>query len=422
MTENPVAVIDENIAWFDQFTVIIVTNIPAPALQKLAAHLYPKNIPLLVVTSVGLIGSIRIQVKEHTIIESKPDNSLPDLRITEPWDKLKEYCENIELNELDDSAHGHIPYIVILYQVLQQWKQTHDGKVPQTYKEKQEFKNLVVEGRRSDEEGNYAEAITEVKNAWLLPEIPEWIEELISSEKCTNQNATTFWLCILALKQFIDDHKALPLSGSLPDMSSDTVSYQTIQSLYKDKANEDYNAMSHYVDNVCKISGKPRSDISEEYLRLVCKNAQFLRCVATRSMAQEFELSADNGMKITEAIECDMYGTPKWYLVLRGYSKFQIDYNRAPGVCVKDLDEDCKVLKRYCDEICQGLGVSTGLVSHESVQEICRFGGGEIHTISATLGGVAAQEIIKLITKQLVPFNNTFLLDGITCTATTFEV
>ena len=52
----------------------------------------------------------------------------------------------------------------------------------------------------------------------------------------------------------------------------------------------------------------------------------------------------------------------------------------------------------------------------------CRFGGGEIHTISAALGGLAAQEIIKLVTSQLVPFDNTLILDGINCTSTTFEI
>mmetsp|Transcript_11308 Transcript_11308/g.13986 ORF Transcript_11308/g.13986 Transcript_11308/m.13986 type:complete len:118 (+) Transcript_11308:1282-1635(+) len=117
-----------------------------------------------------------------------------------------------------------------------------------------------------------------------------------------------------------------------------------------------------------------------------------------------------------------MYGTPKWYLLLRGYQRFQTNYNRAPGADENDLDADRIALKNYCDEICKELEVSGGFVSDEAVQELCRFGGGEVHTISATLGGIVAQECIKLITAQLVPFNNTYLLDGITCNATTFEV
>ena len=107
----------------------------------------------------------------------------------------------------------------------------HEGRLPSTYKEKQEFKTFVLQGRRIENEQNYHEASTEVKNAYLLPEVPEWVEELLQSEKCTEQEASPFWLCVLALKQFVDKHKVLPLSGSLPDMSSDTLSYQTIQKL-----------------------------------------------------------------------------------------------------------------------------------------------------------------------------------------------
>lgn len=40
-----------------------------------------------------------------------------------------------------------------------------------------------------------------------------------------------------------------------------------------------------------------------------------------------------------------MYGTPKWYLLLRAYAMFQSDRNRAPGVSTADLDEDVKTIK-----------------------------------------------------------------------------
>ena len=52
----------------------------------------------------------------------------------------------------------------------------------------------------------------------------------------------------------------------------------------------------------------------------------------------------------------------------------------------------------------------------------CRFGGGEIHTTSATLGGIVAQEIIKLITFQLVPLDSTLILDGMNCTTAMFRI
>jgi len=51
----------------------------------------------------------------------------------------------------------------------------------------------------------------------------------------------------------------------------------------------------------------------------------------------------------------------------------------------------------------------------------CRFGAAELHNIAAFMGGVGSQEVIKLITHQFVPVNNTFLYNGIngTCSSET---
>jgi len=54
--------------------------------------------------------------------------------------------------------------------------------------------------------------------------------------------------------------------------------------------------------------------------------------------------------------------------------------------------------------------------SHESIRlaarEVSRASG-ELHNIAAITGGMAAQEIIKIITKQYVPVDNTCVFDGI---------
>ena len=43
----------------------------------------------------------------------------------------------------------------------------------------------------------------------------------------------------------------------------------------------------------------------------------------------------------------------------------------------------------------------------------CRYGGSELHNVAAVLGGVVAQEALKLLTHQFVPLNNTFVFNGI---------
>jgi amyloid beta precursor protein binding protein 1 len=50
----------------------------------------------------------------------------------------------------------------------------------------------------------------------------------------------------------------------------------------------------------------------------------------------------------------------------------------------------------------------------KAAKEVARAKGGELHNISAMTGGMVAQEVIKIITKQYIPIDNTCILDGIT--------
>lgn len=46
-------------------------------------------------------------------------------------------------------------------------------------------------------------------------------------------------------------------------------------------------------------------------------------------------------------------------------------------------------------------------------QEVSRAAGGELHNVSAVTGGMVAQEVIKIVTKQYIPVDNTCIFDGI---------
>lgn len=44
--------------------------------MPLSKRLWESDIPLLLCRSIGFLGYLRIQLKEHTIIESHPDNEV----------------------------------------------------------------------------------------------------------------------------------------------------------------------------------------------------------------------------------------------------------------------------------------------------------------------------------------------------------
>ena len=107
----------------------------------MAEYLWSENIPLISIRSFGLIGFIRIIAQEHNgnfilfklkriffsnfqsiVIEAHPDNALPVLRLDQPFEELKNYCNSIDLNSLNETEHSHVPFLLILYKYLEIWK------------------------------------------------------------------------------------------------------------------------------------------------------------------------------------------------------------------------------------------------------------------------------------------------------------
>ncbi len=62
------------------------------------------------------------------------------------------------------------------------------------------------------------------------------------------------------------------------------------------------------------------------------------------------------------------------------------------------------------------------LLKDEHVHEVCRYGGAELHSVAAFLGGCAAHEAIKLLTGQYVPIDNIVLYNAVTSNVSTFKV
>lgn len=130
--------------------------------------------------------------------------------------------------------------------------------------------------------------------------------------------------------------------------------------------------------------------------------------------------------------------------MLRGMDKFQAEYNSYPGEFDDQVEPDivklkvpsfnllielsCIMITVFCNQItlqtCLTKLLSEWgcgpLAKDDYVHEFCRFGGAELHSVSAFLGGLAAQETIKLITNQYKPVHNTFIYDAVTSNSGTF--
>ena len=134
-----------------------------------------------------------------------------------------------------------------------------------------------------------------------------------------------------------------------------------------------------------------------------------------------------------------------WYFALRAADVFYSHKFRYPGSFTNNapasseaLAKDAHDVFQYLHELC----TTTCLVPAESLQsltnpgslaedgsepiitkdhaiEITRDGGIELHNISSLIGGIAAQEAVKVITNIYQPLNNTYVFNGIqSCGAT----
>ncbi|KAL4620138.1 hypothetical protein ACB092_06G131800 [Castanea dentata] len=77
------------------------------------------------------------------------------------------------------------------------------------------------------------------------------------------------------------------------------------------------------------------------------------------------------------------------------------------------MDEDISRLKTTAVGLLSDLGCNGSTLAEDLINEICRFGATELHAVSAFIGGIASQEVIKLITRQFVPMPGTFIFNGI---------
>ncbi|XP_021076512.1 NEDD8-activating enzyme E1 regulatory subunit [Mus pahari] len=402
--ESPENLLDNDPSFFCRFTIVVATQLLESTLLRLADVLWNSQIPLLICRTYGLVGYMRIIVKEHPVIESHPDNALEDLRLDKPFPELREHFQSYDLDHMEKKDHSHTPWIVIIAKYLAQWYNETNGRIPKSYKEKEDFRDLIRQGILKNENGapedeeNFEEAIKNVNTALNTTQIPSSIEDIFNDDRCINITKQTppFWILARALKEFVakEGQGNLPVRGTIPDMIADSNKY-------------------------IKLQNAPES-ISEKELKLLCSNSAFLRVVRCRSLAEEYGLDTVNRDEIISSMD-NPDNEIVLYLMLRAVERFHKQHGRYPGVSNYQVEEDIGKLKSCLTGFLQEYGLSV-MVKDDYVHEFCRYGAAEPHTIAAFLGGAAAQEVIKIITKQFVIFNNTYIYSGMSQTSATFQL
>ncbi|CAM9964595.1 unnamed protein product, partial [Choristocarpus tenellus] len=85
--------------FFLKFSLVVACQLAETALRKLACLCWENSIPLVYARSYGLLGHVRLVLRSHCVVESKPEGEKADLRIVNPWPELLSYCLSVDLDK-----------------------------------------------------------------------------------------------------------------------------------------------------------------------------------------------------------------------------------------------------------------------------------------------------------------------------------
>lgn len=393
----------------DRKIVVIACDLDPPVLETLSKVCTAGKISLLVIHSYGLVGILRLQLPELVpLLDPKPTNAHPDLQLLKSFPALDAMSHGIDFEALDDHQYGHVPYPIILHKALHEWKDSHQGKTPSSFGEKQEFQAFVKAKRRNDNQINFDEA---VQNAYLAytqqnVEIPENLDP-----------SSTLGMLYRGLQTFMNQSQGrVPLNGAIPDMTANTDWYVQLQKIYKDQADADLETMK------ALCIGVPEDAIAN-----FCANIFTVQQIQTRSLLEEFRQTKIDGDLLDEwkMALMDPYEVPEhtpllWYLGVRACQEFFNRNGRYPG-SIDNWESDVPLLLGVWMLVVEQYGLhEQDLVRQHSkniCQELTRYSNAEIHNIASVVGGIASQEAVKIITGQYIPLDNTYVFNGIVSVA-----
>ena len=264
---NVEQLIATNLPYFRQFDLILASQLSLRSLLTLADYLYPLNVPLIALHTIGLVGYVRLQIAEHRIVESHPSNDRYDLYIHPTqlalWPELQQYADSFLLRDrpaalqptmedtatvtadsedilppgkpddptsvsatahtttnsvqlaaasrylngegLDGEDHAHVPYMVLLAQHIRRWVDKH-GTAPATYEQKRAFKQQLIDDSWDyANETNYAEAVEFAHRAYERPALDRYTQAVLDELQTHPLTASSdrYWLAVEGVRRFI---------------------------------------------------------------------------------------------------------------------------------------------------------------------------------------------------------------------------
>ncbi|EGR30085.1 nedd8 activating enzyme e1 subunit 1, putative [Ichthyophthirius multifiliis] len=357
------------------------------------------------------------------LIEMNPEDVKGDYINEDPLKKCLEdsFIENYDLIiasnfprktliELSEKQLSHVPFLVILAKHIQIYQQNNNNQPPQTFQEKINFKQQIRDEMKKyllpKDQENYEEAIK--YSYWACKnnqEIPENLQKIfLLEEQISIDNKNKFWLLVKNLKLFLkENNNYMPIQKTIPDMKSTSQWYIELKEIYVNKHNQDKIKFLQILNK-----NFPLVTIDNEFVETFLENIYSLEVINYNPIYKQ--------ITSPQQIENNENLNHIWFVCLQSSLVFYSQYGKFPGPGDENqLNQIIQQQKKYVFKLNEDIGI-------EFIQEICRYEGAQLHNIVAFLGGIVAQESVKLITEQFLPINNTFIFNGITCEGLTIDL
>ncbi|KAL8762797.1 MAG: hypothetical protein Q9184_001279 [Pyrenodesmia sp. 2 TL-2023] len=410
-------------------------------LDEISMHCAVEALPLFYIHSVGFYSQFSVQLPQaFPIVDTHPDPaSTQDLRLLQPWPELKAFMESKtkDLDSLSDHDHGHVPYLLLLLRFLDDWKTSHDGNPPSDYKDKKEFKSFIEsKARTKNPEGgeeNFDEAAAAVLKSLNKPSLPSGLREVFDdvSNHLVDGKTANFWMIASAIKYFYEQHDRLPLPGGLPDMKAQSQDYIQLQNIYKTKARQDIEEVTNGIRKRERKLTQQIEPIDSKEIEAFCKGAAFVKLIRGRSLLTSIKsATTSRHTSLFEALKDEDSLLPIFIAFLAYDALAQNSAKTSSLAGGQDSVDSFKkrtqtmISKFAATANEKDLQIQSDIMARIDpiLQELARADGAELHNISALTGGMVAQEVIKIITKQYIPIDNTCVFDGIKSKSAVFRI
>jgi NEDD8-activating enzyme E1 regulatory subunit len=167
------------------FSVVVASEIQEVDLLHLSDICRKFGIPLVLVRSYGMFGYCRIDLEEHTIVESHPETVI-DLRLDQPWIELLEFANTFDFTSKDAHYLIHIPFPILLLEAMKRWKKSGNSFPPKG-EDKGLFHKMIRDllGSNIDDENTH-EAIAHCHRFFQGSKIPTEINQLFEDPLIDN--------------------------------------------------------------------------------------------------------------------------------------------------------------------------------------------------------------------------------------------